>query len=80
MNVLALDIEKQLGAFRLSVRFEAADGAIALFGPSGAGKTSVVNMVAGLLTPDRGTITLDSTPLFDSTKKIDVPLHRRRIG
>ncbi len=80
MNVLALDIEKQLGAFRLSVRFEAAGGATALFGPSGAGKTSVVNMIAGLLTPDRGTIVLDRTMLFDAEKQIDVPPHQRRIG
>ena len=40
MIVLAVDVEKQLGAFKLSVRFEAAGGATALFGPSGAGKTS----------------------------------------
>ncbi len=64
----------------LRVRFEAAGGATALFGPSGAGKTSVVNMIAGLLTPDRGTITLDDTVLFDAAKNIDVPPHRRRIG
>ncbi len=80
MNVLALDIEKQLGAFKLNVRFEAAGGATALFGPSGAGKTSVVNMIAGLLTPDRGTIVLDQTMLFDAAKQIDVPPHQRRIG
>jgi molybdate transport system ATP-binding protein len=80
MTVLALDIEKQLGAFRLSVRFEAAGGATALFGPSGAGKTSVVNMIAGLLPPDRGSIVLDGAVLFDSTKQIDVPPHLRRIG
>jgi molybdate transport system ATP-binding protein len=51
-----------------------------LFGPSGAGKTSVVNMIAGLVTPDRGAITLDDTVLFDAAKGIDLPPHRRRIG
>jgi molybdate transport system ATP-binding protein len=80
MTVLSVDVEKQLGAFRLGVRFEAAGGAIALFGPSGAGKTSVVNMIAGLLTPDRGSIALESTVLFDSARQIDVPPHLRRIG
>ncbi len=80
MTVLAVDVEKRLGALTLSVRFEAAGGATALFGPSGAGKTSIVNMIAGLVTPDRGTITLDDVTLFDAAKGIGVPPHRRRIG
>ncbi len=78
--MLAVDVEKQLGALRLGVRFQAARGATALFGPSGAGKTSVVNMIAGLLAPDRGSITLDDTVLFDAAKAINVPPHRRRVG
>jgi molybdate transport system ATP-binding protein len=80
MTVLAVDVEKQLGALKLGVRFDAARGATALFGPSGAGKTSVVNMIAGLLTPDRGSIAIDDTVLFDAARGIDVPPHRRRIG
>ncbi len=80
MIVLAVDVEKKLGAFKLAVRFEAADGATALFGPSGAGKTSVVNMIAGLLTPDRGSIALNGTTLFDAAAGINVPPHRRHIG
>jgi molybdate transport system ATP-binding protein len=80
MIVLAVDVEKQLGALKLAVRFDAARGVTALFGPSGAGKTSVVNMIAGLLTPDRGSIALDDTVLFDAAAAIDVPPHRRRIG
>ena len=78
--MLAVDVEKQLGALKLAVRFDAARGATALFGPSGAGKTSVVNMIAGLLTPDRGSIALDDMVLFDAARGIDVPPHRRRIG
>lgn len=78
--MLTVDVEKQLGAIRLDIRFEAVGGATALFGPSGAGKTSVVNMIAGLLRPDRGTIALDDTVLFDSGAGINVPPHRRRIG
>jgi molybdate transport system ATP-binding protein len=80
MIVLAVEVEKQLGALKFAVRFNAAGGATALFGASGAGKTSVVNMIAGLLTPDRGAITLDDTVLFDAAAKIDVPPHLRRIG
>jgi molybdate transport system ATP-binding protein len=78
--VLAVDVEKMLGALQLRVKFTAAHGATALFGPSGAGKTSVVNMIAGLLAPDRGAISLDKTVLFDSTQNINVPPHRRHIG
>jgi molybdate transport system ATP-binding protein len=78
--VLTVDVEKILGALQIVVRFQASKGATALFGPSGAGKTSVVNMIAGLLRPDRGSITLDETVLFDSAKATDVPPHRRRIG
>jgi molybdate transport system ATP-binding protein len=80
MIVLALEVEKQLGALRLAVRFQIAGGVTALFGPSGAGKTSLVNMIAGLLKPDRGCIVLDNTILFDAAKAINVPPHRRQIG
>jgi molybdate transport system ATP-binding protein len=78
--MLAVDVEKQLGALKLSVRFQADGGATALFGPSGAGKTSVVNMIAGLLTPDRGVIAIGDTVLFDAKRGIDVPPHQRRVG
>ncbi len=80
MSVLALDVEKRLGDFTLAAKFEAAEGATALFGPSGAGKTTIANLIAGLLTPDRGRIALDGTVLFDAATRIDVPPHRRRIG
>jgi len=80
MTVLAVDVEKQLGALHLRMHFLAAGGATALFGPSGAGKTSVVNMIAGLLAPDRGTIALNGTALFDAAAGIEVPPYRRRIG
>lgn len=78
--MLAVDVEKRLGDFRLATKFEAAGGATALFGPSGAGKTSLVSMIAGLLPPDRGRIALDEVVLFDSTTRVNLPPHRRRIG
>lgn len=78
--MLSVDVAKELGTFSLSVRFDAAGGVTALFGSSGAGKTSVVNMISGLLTPDRGSITLDDTVLFDADARINVPPYRRRIG
>ncbi len=80
MIVLVVDVEKQLGALQLAAKFKTGGGVTALFGPSGAGKTSAINMIAGLLKPDRGFITLDDTILFDASKGIDVPAHRRRVG
>jgi len=78
--VLAVDVVKRLGNFALTARFQAARGVTALFGPSGAGKTTVVNMIAGLLVPDRGSIALDDTVLFEDAGRINVPPYRRRIG
>jgi molybdate transport system ATP-binding protein len=78
--MLTVDVEKRLGDFALAARFETPGGATALFGPSGAGKTAVVNMIAGLVTPDRGRIALDDTVLFSSAAKVNVAPHRRNIG
>jgi molybdate transport system ATP-binding protein len=78
--VLSVDVEKQLGDFRLAARFENAGHATALFGPSGSGKTTVVNMIAGLLAPDRGRIAIGEEVLFDSALRVNRPAHRRRIG
>jgi molybdate transport system ATP-binding protein len=78
--MLAVDVEKRLGEVLIAAKFQATGGATALFGPSGAGKTSIVNMIAGLVRPDRGRIALDDTVLFDSAARVDVPAHQRRIG
>jgi molybdate transport system ATP-binding protein len=78
--MLAVNIEKRLGDFEIKVAFESQDRVTGLFGSSGSGKTSVVNMIAGLIKPDRGRIALDDTVLFDSTARVNVPMHRRRIG
>jgi molybdate transport system ATP-binding protein len=78
--MLAVDIEKRLGEFEIKVAFESKGSVTALFGSSGSGKTSIVNMVAGLIKPDRGRIALDDTVLFDSKARVNVPVHRRRIG
>jgi molybdate transport system ATP-binding protein len=78
--MLLVDIEKQLGEFRLSVSF-ASDGLVTgLFGNSGTGKTSIINLIAGLLTPDRGRISLDGEVLDDTSTGLHVPPHKRRMG
>ena len=78
--MLSADVEKQLGEFSLHATFAAEGGATALFGASGAGKTSLINMIAGLMRPDRGAITLAGETLFDSVQHIDVPAWQRHIG
>lgn len=78
--MLTVQLEKRLGRFSLDVSFASEVRATALFGPSGAGKTSVINMIAGLLRPDRGRVELDGEVVFDSAAQIDVPAWRRRVG
>jgi molybdate transport system ATP-binding protein len=78
--MLAVDVEKKLGDFTVAARFASAGGVMALFGPSGAGKTTIVNMIAGLVAPDRGRIALGDHILFDSAMRVNVPPQRRRIG
>lgn len=75
-----IDIARRLGETDIALRCEAGSGLTALFGPSGAGKTSILNMVAGLLKPDRGRIAVAGETLFDATQGIDLPPERRRIG
>lgn len=74
-------IEKRLGEFALSADFETPSrGIAALFGHSGAGKTSIVNAMAGIIRPDAGEIRVGDTIFFDSASGIDLPVERRRIG
>ncbi|KQN12384.1 ATP-binding cassette domain-containing protein [Sphingomonas aurantiaca] len=73
-----IDIEKRLGDARIALTLDAGQGATVLFGPSGVGKSSILNMVAGLLRPDRGRIAIDGETLFGDG--IDLPPERRRAG
>lgn len=75
-----VDVRRRRGDREIAVRFTAEEGITALFGPSGAGKTSVLDMVAGLLRPDAGRIAIGDTVLFDQTAGIDLPPERRRVG
>ncbi len=78
--MLEVDIEHRLGAFALDIHFTSGRGLTALFGRSGAGKTSVVNAIAGLIRPQRGRIAVDGAVLLDTERGIVTPSHRRRIG
>ena len=78
--MLRVDVSKQLGEFSLQASFASEGRVTGLFGVSGAGKTSLINMIAGLLRPDRGGIAIDDETLDDTAAGVHVPAHRRRIG
>lgn len=80
IKMLSVAVEKQLGDFNLAISFTSDGLVTGLFGNSGAGKTSIVNMIAGLTKPDRGRISLDGDVLDDSASGLHVSPHRRRIG
>ena len=70
----------QAGAFTLDAAFSTGPGITALFGRSGAGKTSVLSLIAGLARPDTGYIAVDGRVLFDSSTGVELPAHQRRVG
>lgn len=73
-------IQKQLGDFKLDIDVTLGDGVSALFGRSGAGKSSIISAVAGLMKPDAGQITVGSHMLYDSARGVHRPAHKREIG
>ncbi|MBK18436.1 MAG: molybdenum ABC transporter ATP-binding protein [Rhodospirillaceae bacterium] len=79
--MIEIDVTRQLGNLEISAKIETQTrGVLALFGQSGSGKTSIVNMVAGLLNPDSGRVKIDGRVLFDSESGINLQIHERRIG
>ncbi|SED82493.1 molybdenum ABC transporter ATP-binding protein [Bradyrhizobium erythrophlei] len=78
--MLRVDITKQLGEFSLAASFSSEGRVTGLFGASGSGKTSLINTIAGLVRPDRGTIVIDGETVDDTAAGIHVPTYRRRIG
>jgi molybdate transport system ATP-binding protein len=78
--MLRVEVFKQLGEFSIEASFTSEGRVTGLFGASGAGKTSLINMIAGLLKPDRGIIAIDDEVLDDTATRVHVPPHRRRIG
>jgi molybdate transport system ATP-binding protein len=78
--MIELSVRHAAGDLDLDVAFRADVRTLALFGDSGAGKTSVLNAICGLLTPQHGRIVLDDRVLFDRATGIDVPVAERRVG
>jgi molybdate transport system ATP-binding protein len=77
---LAIDVLKRFPRFTLEARLEARSPALSLFGPSGAGKTLLLSMIAGLVRPDGGRIEVGGRVLFDRNAGTDVPAQDRRVG
>ncbi|MBT9169859.1 MAG: Sulfate/thiosulfate import ATP-binding protein CysA [Actinobacteria bacterium] len=81
--MIDLTIKKKVGDFCLDVDLQVENEILVLFGPSGAGKSTILQCVAGLLTPDEGLIAIDGEKVFAATAgrmERNVPVHRRRIG
>lgn len=78
--MIEVDVARRIGAFSLKVAFRNGAGITALFGRSGAGKSTTLGLIAGLARPDEGRIVLDGRVLADTAEGIFVPSHERRIG
>ena len=75
-----IDVTLRRGGRTIAARFTGAAGITALWGRSGAGKTSVLDMVAGLVRPNTGRIVVGGRVLFDSAARIDLPPEQRGCG
>ncbi len=81
LNALYAEIRLRLSpAFQLDCTFDAAPGFTVLFGHSGAGKSSVLDCIAGIKTPDRGKLLLNGTTLFDSNSGVELSPQKRKIA
>ncbi|MEP0235000.1 molybdenum ABC transporter ATP-binding protein [Roseibium sp.] len=78
--MIDVDIRGHVGTFQVKATFVGSSGVTSLFGQSGAGKSTITNMIAGLLRPDHGRIAVNGEVLFDSRKGIDLSVRRRRVG
>jgi len=78
--VIEVDIELVQGSFVLTAAIRIEARTAALFGPSGAGKTTILDAIAGLRTPRRGSIAIGGRVLFSSGQGVNLPPHQRHVG
>ena len=78
--MLEVQIYKKLAEFDLDVSFQVNDNILGLMGASGSGKSMTLKCIVGIETPDQGRIVLNDRVLFDSEKKINVPIQKRNVG
>jgi len=79
VDALHVDLARALRSFRLELALD-VEGVTALAGPSGAGKTTVLRAIAGLVRPDSGRIALGETVWFDAEAHVEVPPEKRSVG
>ena len=77
---LQVDLRHSYPGISLDVQFEAGRGVTAVFGPSGAGKTSIINIISGISKPDGGSVQVNNRVLFDADTGVNVPPEARRMG
>ena len=78
--MLEVQIYKKLAEFDLDISFQVDDNILGLMGASGSGKSMTLKCIAGIEMPDQGRIVLNGRVLFDSEKKINVPIQKRNVG
>ncbi|HEU4662950.1 MAG TPA: ATP-binding cassette domain-containing protein [Dokdonella sp.] len=78
--MIELALRHSYADLELDLAFRSQARTLALYGDSGAGKTSVLNAIAGLLAPQAGRIAIDGDVLLDTARGVSVPVSRRRIG
>ncbi|MFQ5827962.1 MAG: ABC transporter ATP-binding protein [Candidatus Methylomirabilia bacterium] len=78
--MVSLSVTKRLPGFTLEASWEADEPVVALFGPSGSGKSLTLHCLSGLVRPDRGRIVLNGRVFFDSHARLNLPPQARHLG
>lgn len=77
---LYVDIQKKFAGFTLDIQLDAPNGITGLLGASGCGKSMTLQCISGIIKPDSGVVVINGRTVFDSAKKIDIPIRRRNVG
>lgn len=77
---ISFKLLKKLNYFDLDVEFSMGNELLVIEGASGAGKTTILNCLSGIVTPDEGNISIDGKVLFSHTDRVNIPAEKRNIG
>lgn len=80
VDILDVDIQKKLEFFELDIKFTVGNGLLAIQGMSGSGKTTILNCISGIKTPDKGNIRLNNRIFFSSNDNINMKIKDRNVG